>query len=110
MPKKREACLGRFDAAREPLAQSDTAYVRGSVQYVGNSRGFLVATDADFLRPAYTTPDASVGADIGQMSVQLFVTNLTDNTKIIQRPNYFIYPQGYRIRPRTAGVNVGLKF
>jgi outer membrane receptor protein involved in Fe transport len=86
------------------------AFVRGDVQWVGQSHGSLFRGDNDYIRPAYTTADASAGANWGRWEVMLFVKNLTDNHTIIQRPSIQNVSEAYYLRPRTTGLTVNYAF
>jgi iron complex outermembrane receptor protein len=80
------------------------AFVRGNAKWVGGSRGTLVKDSADYNRPGYTTADMSVGATVGGWELAAFVKNLTNNDKVIQRPDIQGVPTVYHLRPRTIGV------
>jgi outer membrane receptor protein involved in Fe transport len=95
--------------------------------WVGESHGTAVDTNPDYKRPSYITLDASAGLEFGRWEVTLFGRNLTNNNKIIQRPDIqgsasplygFTYEgtpgvrnlQGFTLRPLTVGLNASLKF
>ncbi len=94
--------------------------------WVGESHGDVVPTNPDYKRPSYITLDASAGIDFGRWEVTVFGRNLTNNNKIIQRPDiqgsaspeyefdYLGQPtrntQGFTLRPLTVGMNAALKF
>jgi outer membrane receptor protein involved in Fe transport len=85
-------------------------FARGAIHWVGSSHGSLIRTDPDYERPAYSTVDGSVGASFGDWEVSLFGKNLTNNDKLIQKPNVQSVSEGYRVRPRTIGVSLTGKF
>ena len=94
--------------------------------WVGDSHGDVVTTNPDYKRPSYITLDASAGIDFGRWEVTVFGRNLTNNNKIIQRPDIqgsaspaynFDYlgsslrnVQGFTLRPLTVGMNASLRF
>jgi iron complex outermembrane receptor protein len=94
--------------------------------WVGESHGDVIDTNPDYKRPSTITLDASAGLDIGRWEVTLFGRNLTNNNKIIQRPDIqgsaspiyeFDYlgtqtrnTQGFTLRPLTVGMNAAYKF
>jgi outer membrane receptor protein involved in Fe transport len=95
--------------------------------WVGDSHGIAVDSNPDYKRPGYITLDASTGVEFGPWVVTLFGRNLTNNNKIIQRPDIqgsaspiygFTYEgtpgvrnlQGFTLRPLTVGMNAALKF
>jgi outer membrane receptor protein involved in Fe transport len=97
-----------------------------SPTWVGESHGDVVPTNPDYKRPSYITLDASAGIDFGRWEVTVFGRNLTNNNKIIQRPDiqgsaspeyefdYLGVPtrnlQGFTLRPLTVGMNASMKF
>jgi len=124
-----------FDAKQSfELSDAVSSYARIDVPWVGPSNGNVEGPDAatgllanpDYRRPAYITMDASLGLDYGRWSFELFGKNLTDNKKIIQRPdiqgsavpgyglvylgNFVPNTQGFTLRPLTVGLNASLKF
>lgn len=84
-------------------------FARAAAHWTGSSHGTLVATDPDYQRPAYSTVDASVGATYDRWELTLFVKNLTNSDKVIQRPNVQSVSEGYRVAPRTIGVSLAGK-
>ena len=122
--------------ARQNFIVSDTttAYVRFDIPWVGQSNGNAIGPDPalglpanpDYRRPSYITVDMSVGLDYGRWSFEIFGKNLTNNNKIIQRPdiqgssvpgygleyqgNFIPNTQGFTLRPFTVGANASLKF
>jgi iron complex outermembrane receptor protein len=84
-------------------------FARAAAHWTGSSHGTLVATDPDYQRPAYSTVDASVGATYDRWELTLFVKNLTNSDKVIQRPNVQSVSEGYRIAPRTIGISLAGK-
>jgi iron complex outermembrane receptor protein len=124
-----------FDA-RDNFQVSDTVsgFVAIAPNWVGESLGNVIGSDPatglqanpDFKRPSYITLDASAGIDFGRWEITIFGRNLTNNNKIIQRPdiqgsaspeyefNYLGTPtrneQGFTLRPLTVGMNASLKF
>ncbi len=97
-----------------------------SPSWVGESHGDVITTNPDYKRPSYITLDASAGIDFGRWEVTIFGRNLTNNNKIIQRPDIqgsaspeyeFDYlgvltrnVQGFTLRPLTVGMNASMKF
>jgi outer membrane receptor protein involved in Fe transport len=95
-------------------------------EWVGESHGDVIDTNPDYKRPSYITLNASAGIDVGRWEFTVFGRNLTNNNKIIQRPDiqgsaspeyefdYLGAPtrniQGFTLRPLTVGMNAALKF
>jgi outer membrane receptor protein involved in Fe transport len=93
---------------------------------IGSDPATGLQANPDFKRPSYITLDASAGIDFGRWEITIFGRNLTNNNKIIQRPdiqgsaspeyefNYLGTPtrneQGFTLRPLTVGMNASLKF
>jgi outer membrane receptor protein involved in Fe transport len=101
-------------------------FVTVAPDWVGESHGDVIDTNPDYKRPSYITLDASAGLDFGRWEITIFGKNLTNNNKIIQRPDiqgsaspeyefdYLGVPtrnvQGFTLRPLTVGMNAALKF
>ena len=116
-----------FDA-RENFRITDRigGFVAIAPSWVGASHGVVVDTNPDYKRPSYISLDASAGLEFGRWEFTLFGRNLTNNNKVIQRPNIagsaspaylFDYLgtqtrnlQGFTLRPLTVGMNAALKF
>ncbi len=124
-----------FDA-KQNFQVSDTisGFVSIAPNWVGESLGNVIAGDPstgldqnpDFKRPSYITLDAAAGIDFGRWEITIFGRNLTNNNKIIQRPDiqgsadplyqsdYIGSPirnlQGFTLRPLTVGMNASMKF
>jgi outer membrane receptor protein involved in Fe transport len=78
--------------------------VRVNAQWIGTSQGTIIHTDPDFERPSYFVMGASGGLRWPQWNVALFVTNLLNDDKVIQRPNVAGVEYGIRVPPRTYGI------
>ena len=103
-----------------------SGYVTLAPNWIGDSHGDVINSNPDYKRPSYVTLDASAGLDFGRWEVTVFGRNLTNNNKIIQRPDiqgsaspiyefdYLGQPtrnaQGFTLRPLTIGMNASLKF
>jgi outer membrane receptor protein involved in Fe transport len=116
-----------FDA-KQTFQVSDTVsgFVAIAPNWVGESLGEVIEGNPDYKRPSYITLDASAGIDFGRWEITVFGRNLTNNNKIIQRPDiqgsaspeyefdYLGTPtrntQGFTLRPLTVGMNASLKF
>ncbi|GGC78372.1 TonB-dependent receptor [Undibacterium terreum] len=91
------------------ITEDTYGFARAGVHWVGSSHGSLIHTDPDYVRPSYSTVDASVGATFGSWEVSLFAKNLLNNDKVIQRPNVQSVSEGYRLRPLTVGLSLSGK-
>jgi outer membrane receptor protein involved in Fe transport len=121
-----------FDV-KKTFAISDTmdGFVSADIPWVGESHGVALVGNADYKRPSYITMDAVMGFDWGRWEFTLFGKNLSNNNKIIQRPDIqgsgvdtpgsvtygFTYlgqtlpnTQGFTLRPLTVGFNASAKF
>lgn len=101
-------------------------FVSIAPSWVGESHGVVIDTNPDYKRPSYISIDATAGLDFGRWEVTLFGRNLTNNNKVIQRPDIegsaspiyqFDYLgnqtrnlQGFTLRPLTIGMNAALRF
>jgi outer membrane receptor protein involved in Fe transport len=81
-----------------------------NAQWVGPSQGTIFHSDPDFSRPAYFVMGGSAGMQWQRFDVTLFVTNLLDQHKVIQRPNIALVEYGVTVRPRTVGLSGNYSF
>ena len=79
-------------------------------QWSGPSQGTILHGDPDFDRPGYFVMGASAGIHAGAFALSMFVTNLLDEDKAIQRPNVAGVEYGVRVRPRTVGIGGSYSF
>ena len=86
------------------------AFVRGAVQWTGASHGTFVRESSDFIRPAYVNGDASAGLIFDRWEFTVFVKNIANNQKIIQRPSIQGVDEAFYLRPRTIGVSAAYEF
>jgi len=86
------------------------AFVRGNLQWTGESHGSLFKDDKDYIRPSYFTSDASIGANYDRWELTAFVKNLGNNQTIIQHPSIQNVQQAYYLRPRTLGLSLNYSF
>jgi iron complex outermembrane receptor protein len=97
------------------LSSDVDGFVRGASRWTGSSNGGYSLTqwgdaNPDYKRPAYNVLDASAGISRGNWELTLFVENLANNQKIIQRPVVqFTANQAYRLTPRTIGISLSGK-
>ncbi len=86
------------------------AFVRADSFYTGKFYGNLLQAPIT-VAGDYIMLDARTGVQFKQLSVELFVRNLTDEDAYTWRgptpsPSFF----GYRLRPRTIGLQLGYSF
>lgn len=98
-----------FDYAR-PLSGEAQGIIDLNAQWVGPSQGTIFHSDPDFERPAYFVMGGKAGLHWSRFDVSLFITNLLNQDKVIQKPNIALVEYGVRVRPRTFGVSVGYQF
>jgi len=79
-------------------------------QWIGSSQGTIIHGDPDFNRPSYFVMGASGGVKWGNFDVSLFITNLLNEDKAIQRPNIAGVEYGIGVRPRTYGIGGSYSF
>ncbi len=88
-----------------------SAFVRVDSMYAGEFFGSLPQTPGTRAGD-YVKVDARAGLAIKKLSVELFVRNLTDDDSFtwrrLREPNNPFF--GYRLRPRTIGVQLGYSF
>jgi iron complex outermembrane recepter protein len=84
--------------------------LRLDAQWIGTSQGTIIHGDPDFNRPAYFVMGASGGMRWSNWDVSLFITNLLNDDKVIQRPNVADVEYGVRVQPRTYGIGGSYSF
>jgi outer membrane receptor protein involved in Fe transport len=87
-----------------PLLENARGRFDLNAQWVGPSQGTIFHTDPDFSRPAYFVMGGSAGLQWQRFDLSLFVTNLLDQHKVLQRPNIALVEYGVTVRPRTIGL------
>ena len=88
----------------QPLASGAHGTGRLNAQWVGPSQGTIYHGDPDFDRPGYFVMGGSAGLRFGSYDLSLFVTNLLNEHKSIQRPNIAAVEYSVTVRPRTYGI------
>jgi iron complex outermembrane receptor protein len=73
-------------------------------QWIGTSQGTIIHGDPDFDRPAYFVMGARFGMKFSQLDLSLFITNLLNDDKAIQRPDVAGVEYGIRVPPRTYEI------
>lgn len=96
----------RFNA---PVSAVLAGFASADWNYVGASHGTVGVTDPDYLRPSYTVAGVTAGANYGRWEFSVFVKNLFNDQKIIQRPNLQTVNRGYTLVPRTIGISAFLQ-
>jgi len=86
-----------------PLA-AGRAFGRLNGQWTGTSQGVIARSDPDFYRPGYFVMGGGLGFDRDRYNVSLFVNNLLNQRKILQRPNVALVEYGMTTTPRTIGI------
>jgi len=98
-----------FDYSRAVTGDAQGT-VNLNAQWVGPSQGTIFHSDPDFERPAYFVLGGKAGLQWSRFDVSLFVTNLLNQDKVIQKPNIALVEYGMRVRPRTIGVSASYQF
>jgi iron complex outermembrane receptor protein len=86
------------------------AFIRADYDLIGSSHGAFNQNDPAYKQPSYGVLNGSVGAISGPFQLSLYVKNLLNNGKIIQRPSINFVEEGYTLRPLTIGVKGSMKF
>jgi iron complex outermembrane receptor protein len=99
-----------FSAQYEFQALGHDAFVRADSLYAGEFYGDLLESPGTSSGD-YIKVDARAGIEIRNLSVELFVRNLTNEDAYTWRgltagTSFF----GYRLRPRTVGIQLGYSF
>ncbi len=88
----------------QPFDFGGRGRARIDAQWIGSSQGTIIHGDPDFNRPSYFVMGASGGVRWTNWDVSVFITNLLNNDKVIQRPNVADVEYGIRVQPRTYGI------
>lgn len=94
----------------QALQSGTVGYARVNGQWIGDSQGTIFHNDPDFSRPSYFVMGANAGVRTGSYELSVFVTNLLNQSKIIQRPNIAAVEYGVTVPPRTFGVGGSFHF
>jgi iron complex outermembrane receptor protein len=94
----------------EPVLRDAQSVFNLNGQWVGPSQGTIFHDDPDFERPAYFVMGGSAGIKWNRLDLALFVTNLLDQHKVLQRPNIALVEYGITVRPRTVGLSANYSF
>lgn len=94
----------------QPVSADASGYARLNAQLTGRSQGVIYHGDPDFERPSYLVMGASAGIRGARYEVNLFVTNLLNQDKVIQRPNIAAVEYGLTVRPRTYGIGASYHY
>ncbi|PRC93391.1 TonB-dependent receptor [Solimicrobium silvestre] len=104
VPKFNLALTGQYNFA---INDDVMGFVRTAAHWTGTSNGTLAPSNPDYQRPAYANVDASTGVSFEKWDVSLYVRNIANSQKIIQRPQVQgTADEAYRMSPRTIGVTL----
>jgi hypothetical protein len=108
VPKYNAQLTGKYNFS---VFEDKSGYVLATMHWIGSSHGSLdPSNDPDYLRPSYHTLDVSTGMSFDAMDFSVYVKNALDDNTIIQHPNVNETYEGYRVSPRTIGVNMTARF
>jgi iron complex outermembrane receptor protein len=104
VPKFNVALSGQYNFA---YTDDWLGFVRASAHWTGTSNGALDPANPDFARPAYANVDMSTGVNVDKYDFSVYVRNVANNQKIIQRPEVQgTADEAYRMTPRTIGITM----
>lgn len=81
-----------------------------NAQWIGPSQGVIYHGDPDFDRPSYFVMGGTAGIKWDRFDLSVFITNLLNQDKAIQRPNIAGVEYGITVRPRTYGIGGSYQF
>lgn len=93
-----------------PVTNDIGGFVRWDYGWTGPSNGSYQVSNPNYRNPSYGVMNVTVGADIGDWQVSVFVKNLLNDQTVIQSPTINSLVEGYTVNPLTAGVRASLKF
>ena len=85
-------------------------FVTADWNFTGASHGTVLKGDPDYNRPSYNLLGATAGLDVRSWEVAVFVKNVLNDQKIIEKPNLQSVNRGYTLVPRTVGLSVDVRF
>jgi len=85
------------------------AFVRGDASYVGSFYSHVIETPSA-LAGDYLKINTTARVTIDQLTLDLYVRNLTDEDAYTNRSSVPADLKGYRMRPRTLGFQLGYSF
>ncbi len=85
------------------------AFVRGDASYVGSFYSDVIQTP-NALAGDYVKVNTTARVSIDQLTLDLYVRNLTDEDAYTNRSSVPADLKGYRMRPRTIGFQLGYSF
>lgn len=95
---------------RRSLTDRIEGFIRSDWDLVGPSHGSFSTSSTDYERPAYNVLNGSMGINFDNYEISLFVKNLLNEDKIIQRPALLFVSEGYTVRPLTVGASLRIDF
>ncbi len=101
---------GNVGIGYEWAAASGRAYARAAYLYTDASRGDIYAGSSNFIRPAYSTADASGGYRFDRWDVSVYAKNLTNAHPPLQQDTGLGYYNVATLRPRQIGVEARWTF
>ena len=103
VPKFNAALTGQYNFN---YSEDALGFVRAAAHWTGPSYGALDPSNPDYQRPAYANVDASTGISFEKYDFTLYVRNIANSQKIIQRPQVqYAGGEVYRMTPRTIGIS-----
>lgn len=94
-----------------PVTDTVTAFVGGTVSYVGNRANTFTAAPPAVRQifPAYAKTDLRTGVTISSWTLNLFATNIFDRRGVLSTNGFGTYQLQY-IQPRTIGISLAKTF
>jgi outer membrane receptor protein involved in Fe transport len=93
------------------LVEGIKGYLRVDGQYVGSAPASYTNRSSDYVRPSYTTVNASLGSHIRNFEVTVYASNLLNRPQVVDiveqnngGPLWVVAP------PRTVGATVRYHF
>lgn len=88
-----------------PITANVRVFGHVDANFQGSSRGSFAVTNPDYSRPSYTIVNANLGVETGAFTFTVYMLNLLNEDKVIQRPSVVAVRQGLIPRPRTYGIS-----
>ena len=90
--------------------RAGNAYLRANYNYTDVSRGGLIVSQGNFIRPSYDTVGVSGGYERDGWDVSVYAKNLTNAHPRLQEEIFTGYSNISTLRPRQVGVEISKSF
>jgi hypothetical protein len=95
---------------RWSIGDDRSAHVRADYDITGRSNGSYITANPGYINEPYNTLNGAIGMTIGDLNIDLYGKNLTNNHAFIQTPTVNLLVVGYTVAPLRVGLSVTKSF